>query len=425
MPNRISFPVRPIAHGISTSEPPLYLSGGYSPLITNCRFWQSSLRKRPGTKLFRNVVRPVYGIYLYQTTSGTRATLVLTDTDLIKIEDSGTWSYLTETYTTGTISNITRLTDDIVQGNGTSWDTSGVAAGDKFIIDSEHTSTAEPDADWATIKSVDGATQITLNGHYSNMFAVGTYKIRKVYSLPTNERWFTAVVSNKFCFGNGNVPVQYWEGGAYAANLNATYALNARYGIEYANRLFLADVDVTGTRSAITLRWSKENDPTDWTDSTAGELDLQDTDDFIKGLGKVGDNLVVYKERHIIPYTRTGVATSPIQIVGTRAGVGLVAPYSLLAVEGGNVFIGANDFYIMDSDNPLPMDSKIRHLFFDIVGGTEVKNVFGGVNPNRSEWYWVANTTQGQYCFKFDFKVREWAVDVYPHDVTCYGMGKA
>ena len=71
------------------------------------------------------------------------------------------------------------------------------------------------------------------------------------------------------------------------------------------------------------------------------------------------------------------------------------------------------------------MDSKIRHLFFDIVGSTEVKNVFGGVNPNRSEWYWVANTTQGQYCFKYDWKVREWAVDIYPHDITCYGMGIA
>jgi hypothetical protein len=314
----------------------------------------------------------------------------------------------------------------VVSGTSTNWNTSGAAAGDYFIMDADHDSVNEPDSDWIAIKSVDGAGQITLSGRYTGTVpGSGTYKIRRIYSVPANERWFTAVVSGKFCFGNGNVPVQYWQGTGYATDLNATYALDARYGVEYANRLFLADVDVSGTRSAITVRWSKENDPTDWTDTTAGEMDLQDTDDFIMGLGKVGDNLVIYKSRHIIPYTRTGNATSPIQIVGTRAGVGLVAPYSLLSVEGANVFIGANDFYIMDSDNPLPMDAKIRHLFFDIVGDTEVKNVFGGVNPNRNEWYWVANSSAGQYCFKYDWKVKEWMVDIFPISLSCYGMGTA
>lgn len=396
-------------------------------MITNCRFWQNSLRKRPGTKLFRNVVRKVYGVYLYQTTDGTRATLILTDQDLIKAETSGTWSYLTQTYTAGTVTSINNTgADAVISGNTTAWDTSGVAAGDYFIMDADHDSTNEPDSNWLAVKSVDGATQITLNGRYTGTVpGSGTYKIRRIYNVPTNERWWTATVNGKFCFGNGNMPVQYWAGSGYAADLNATYALNARYGSEYANRLFLGDVDVSGLRSAITLRWSKENDPTDWTDSTAGELDLQDSDDFIVGLGKVGDNLIIYRNRSIVPYTRTGVATAPIQIVGTRAGVGVVAPYSIISVEGANAFIGANDFYIMDSDAPQPMNASIRHLFFDIVGGTEVKNVFGGVNPNRSEWYWAANTNAGQYCFKYDWRVKEWAVDVYPRSLSCYGMGTA
>jgi hypothetical protein len=332
---------------------------------------------------------------------------------------------LTKTYHTGTVTGISNSgTDAVVTGSGTAWDTSGLAAGDYFVMDADHSAQLEPDPYWAKIKSIDGATQITLDGHYSNAASIGNYKGRMVYSVPLSERWVTAQMSGNFCFGNGDVPVQYWDGNGYAEDLNATYALHARYMIVYANRLWLGDVDVNGTRSAVTLRWSKENDPTDWTDSTAGELDLQDTDDFIMGLGKVGDNMVIYENRHIIPYSRTGVSTSPITVVGTRSGVGVVAPYSLLDVEGSNVFIGANDFYKMDSDQPVAMDSKIRHLFFDIVGDTDVKKVFGSVNPNRSEWYWVANTTQGQYVFTYDWKVQEWLVSTYPHTVSAIGMGE-
>jgi len=86
--------------------------------------------------------------------NGSKFTLYLTDTDICKYEGSSgkTFSYKTPTYTTGTITDITNA---VVTGSGTSWDTSGIAAGDYFILDTDHTSDEEPDTTWAEIKSID------------------------------------------------------------------------------------------------------------------------------------------------------------------------------------------------------------------------------------------------------------------------------
>ena len=116
-------------------------------------------------------------------------------------------------------------------------------------------------------------------------------------------------------------------------------------------------------------------------------------------------------------------STSPIQITSERRGIGNVAPYSIVEVEGTNYFIGANDFYQLSSDNPVAMNSPIRSWFYDIVGSTEVKNTFGGVNQHRSEFYWTANTSDGQYMVVYDWRVGEFFVWSLPHIMNSHGMG--
>jgi hypothetical protein len=301
---------------------------------------------------------------------------------------------------------------------------SGAAALDKFIIDADHTATSEIDTHWGTIGSIGSDTQITLSPAYTGAATTGSCKLRKIYTVPTNERWSWAIVGDKFCFGNGNIPVQYWAGSGYAADLNAALALNARYMTEYANRLFLADVDASGIRSAITIRWSKEGDPTDWTDSTAGELDLMDTSDIIMGLGKVGLNLIIFKADNTYIYTRTGTATDPISLAAFRPGVGCVAPYSPTSFLGTTAWLGRDDFYVMDGDQPASIGEKIRTKFFSEVGDTEIKRVWGAANRFANEVMWVAETTTGQQSvYVYNYKWKEWMVNQYPSMVTGFGTG--
>ena len=416
---RKTFHLRPANHAMSVENPSLYSSGSTSPAILNCRFEQNSLKKRWGYSLDRSPLSKVYEIVLFHKSDGTRYTLYLTATDLILKEAAGTFSYKTKDYTTGTIANIVTTA---VTGSTTGW-SGNVAAGDGFIVDSDHTATSEIDTNWATIESVGGDTAITLSSAYTGAGTTGTYKIRRVYSVPSNERWSVATVADKFCFGNGDVNVQYWAGTGYAADLDSTDATKARYLIEYANRLFLGDLYVSGTRSAITLKWSKEDDPTDWTDSTAGELDLMDTEGPIMGLAKTVQDLIVFKQDNLYVYTRSGIATSPITLVGIRPGVGCVAPYSPVSFLGTCAWIGRDDFYRMDGNVPVPFGGAIRDKFFSEVGETEIKRVWGAVNYRLNEAMWIAMTSSGQYVFVYNYKFNEWYMYQFPVEVTAFGKG--
>ncbi len=421
---RKSFFVRPVNHAMSVTDPTLYMSAQMSPAVINCRFDQNSLKKRWGYSLDRSPLAKVYEIILFQTVTGTRFTLYLTETDLVSREAAGTFSYKTETSTTPAVTSMNGG-KTIITFAGGGITASGVAAGDKFIIDADHTATSEIDAQWATVLTKDSDTQITLTSAYTGSATSGACKLRKIYSVPTDERWAWAIVGDKFCFGNGNGTVQYWAATGYAADLNATYALKARYMTEYANRLFLFDVDdvSTATRSAITLRWSKENNPTDWTDSTAGELDLFDTDDPGMGMGKVGDNLILFKPDYTYIYGRTGTATDPIVLTARRPGIGCVAPYSPVNFLGTTAWIGRDDFYVMDGDQPASIGENVRVKFFDEVGPTEIKNVWGAVNHSLNEAMWVANTDSGKFVWVYNYKYKEWTQYQLPIDVTAFGRG--
>ena len=432
MAAKLTYVISPLEHGMASEFPSLHIPGTWSPDMLNTKVEQHSLKKRWGYVEDRNLGSgvQVYNIAIYQKSDGTRCTIFLTNTDAAKREPASgkTFSYITDTYTTpGTISDITA---DVVTGSSTTWSDDAILAGDKFILDDDHTSDEEPDTHWATVESVDTNTQITLTASYTGTTGpfdpAKSYKIRRQYSVPANERWAYAVVDDQFCFTNGNTKVKTWSGANYATSLSATYADSARYCMEYANRLFIADSinESTAARDPYMIRWSKEGDPTNFTDSTAGTAWLIDTEDYISGLGKAGPNLYVYKQDAICIFNRTGSATAPITQTGQRRGIGCIAPYSIVEVLGTNVFLGRDDFYIMDGDMPtsIGMDS-MRYKIFDIVDETEIQHVWGFANVLEKEVLWIANTTNGKYAFVWSYQTKEWVIYGYGHDIVGAGKG--
>ena len=130
-------------------------------------------------------------------------------------------------------------------------------AGDKFIMDLDGNANIEPDADWATILTVDSDTKITLTASYAGATTSGNYRTRMVYSVPSGERWSWTMVDDKFIFTNGNVNTQYIAaGGTAAADVNATYAVKAKYCTAFADRLILADSYSGGLRNPVQVQYS-------------------------------------------------------------------------------------------------------------------------------------------------------------------------
>jgi hypothetical protein len=412
--------------GISSSSPELFTGNGYSANVVNGRIEQNSFVSRWGYVTDRTLESgPVYVICKYDKIDGSRNTLYLTDTDLCakEIGVGETYSYKTETYTDGSISGLSgdKLT---VTGNGsTDFVTAGIAAGDKFIIDADHSAKVEPDANWATVASVTDLHTIVLSAAYTGSAASGSYKIRKVYSVPDNERWSWCIINDIFCFTNGDVGVHYWDGSGYATSLDEDNASKARYAIEYGNRLVLADTYISSLRRPCTLKWSDENDPTTWDGITAGENDFQDTENFITGLGKVGSSLVVYRRDNIVLGNRTGVATAPFSFPTIKKGIGCVAPYSIVDFGGTNAWLGRDDFYMMNGETPEAIGGEIRNAFFDGLGYTEMENVWGGVNYNLNEVMWVANKNDGRKVYVWNYKINQWYIYDLAINESAFGMG--
>ncbi len=418
----LRYAISPLAHGLSTAAPQLYTDQFYSPAPVNGRVEQASFKKRWGYYIDRALGRAVYDIILFQMNDGTRFTLYLTDTDLCKREAAGTFSYITETYTTGTVTGFSGA-NKIVAGNSTAWNTSGVAAGDYFVVDADHTSTAEPDVHWTKIASVDGASQITLDSAYPHPASTGTYKIRKIYSVPTNDRWAWSIVGNKFCFGNGNTNVQYWGGSGYAADLDATNATKARFMCEYGNRLCLGDMYLTAARCPLTFKWSKEGDPATWVDSTAGENDFLETGDYIKGIFKVGASVVVFKDQSYIVGSRTGTATDPFTFPTERKGLGLSASWSVAECLDTIVWLGRDDFYILNGDQATTIGGPVRNDILDYVTTKERERTWVSTNHILNEIGWTINTTVGKRMYVWNYQKNEWYIYVFPDDIVAAGRG--
>lgn len=157
--------IRPLKDGLIQDIPSLYSSPtALEWPAKNFRTYQNSVKKRQGYLEDRNLGSGVsiQAIAVFQLSTGGRSTIYLTNTNACKRQGSGTWSYITETYTTGSVSSIIGTA---VIGSSTLW-SANAAAGDFFILDSDHSSSDEPDSNWAKIESVGGNTTITLVDTY-------------------------------------------------------------------------------------------------------------------------------------------------------------------------------------------------------------------------------------------------------------------
>lgn len=436
---RLKYLYRPLQQGLDLSVPSMHQGVGTMGWpIQNVAIDQRSIFKRSGyvedRDLGANV--DVQSIIFFVSSSGTTQTIFLTDTNAIKRESSY-WSYITQRLDyTAKIDSISNITVTLKAGETPSTD--GVAASDFFILDDDYTAASEPQSAWEEISSAaDGGPTITLKSAYTG--TVGTWTgsektgyVRRVYSVPDNERWTWAIVQDAsnndlLCFTNGDTHVQKYTGSGTATDLDATNATRARYCIEYANRLVLLDTYIDGSRRPFTLKYSKNGDPTNWTDSSAGEVDLIETEEIGMGLGKVGSNLVVYKTDSLVFGHTTGDPVAPIAFGREVRGIGTPAPYSIVHALGTNVFIGRNGFYIIEGDRAIeiPSSEKIRYKFFDLVNPAEIKRCVGHTNFLKNEVRWFATDTDNQRrCFVWNYKYNEWYHHIYAHNFSCGGKGE-
>jgi len=397
----------------------------------NFRTTQKAIKKRWGyatdTTVFSsdNSNKWVADVYGYRQEDGTYRSVFYIEgnsgggetSDLAMIDlGDGTYQYITQAYTTGKVTNVTTAANSVVTGSGTTWSTN-VAAGDYFIVNiaADYDADAEPQTNWMKIQSVDTDTQLTLTGSYAGTTGVqnNNYIVRKVYtghapSSITHAKF--VALSNVLYVAIPNNPVQKLATtDTYASDLDTTYANDAKYIIDYADRLILANVDdASGNPGPCTVRWSKNGDPTNFTDETAGSADLLETTDPITGLGKIGPNLIIYKTDSITFASRTGQSTAPILFGSEIRGIGCPAPHSIVDANGTNYFVGRHNFYKIEGETPVPIGDDVKDFFFYYVNSDlYLSRVFGFHNRAGHEILWVP-IAAGNSVYSYDYLEKVW-----------------
>jgi hypothetical protein len=228
------------------------------------------IKKRWGYTTYRTLLTNAkcYDIRRFQLDDGTTQDIFLTDTNLGKIESASgkTYSYITESIDyDNDVESITAVAESVVTFKaGTTIQTDGVVAGDFFIIDDDHTTDVEPDTAWMEIKTVDSEVQCTLVGNYDTLGTTGSWGgseknglVRKVHSVPSNERPAIAVVNKIYVYSTKDIRMKQYTGSGYASDLDTTYT-NAGLLRSYGNRLVIADHQESATEFRWRLRYSKQ-----------------------------------------------------------------------------------------------------------------------------------------------------------------------
>ena len=400
------------AQGTELSIPSLYGLFDWSITASTKDFMirHGVARKRWGLGADRTTISYfLRGISDFIEKDGTIHNLFITNKDLGKRETgtSNTFSYLTDTYTTGTISSIAADTPtagkSTVTASGTDWVNESIAIADLFIMDDDHDADSEIDANWAIVESVTDATHLVLTSNYTKNGS--TYKLRRLFTGPSEPSfWSYATVGDKFCFTNYNEHVWYWSGSGYATPLDSTNATGFKYCIAYADRLVLANK----LNHPTLIQWSKNNDPTDWTDPTAGAAELLGTGDGISGISKVGNTLIVYAQDAIIFGNLTGIPTAPIAFSAIKRGIGSWAPMGIVQARGTNFFVGRDNFYRLDGMTPVPIGNPIAEEFFENITASEIPKMWGIHNTRNGEIMWVENS--GWRAAAWNYRDKAWSI---------------
>lgn len=176
----------------------------------------------------------------------------------------------------------------------------------------------------------------------------------------SNQIVFTAIPDQEWTvFTNGvNVPYRYDATSDDCVTIASlgdlpTTTVCKTLGM-FKSTLILANLIEAGTYRNYKLQWAKPGDPTDWTDTNAGNNSLLDSRDAIMAIKPIGSNMGVYRSNSIVTMSYQGASGNAFfrfdtsiygEIAGSQ-GVGAVSPNAVFALPDEAVILTSDGIYL-------------------------------------------------------------------------------
>lgn len=177
--------------------------------------------------------------------------------------------------------------------------------------------------------------------------------------------------------------------------------------------VFIANYN-DGTETPDGVFWCAYQDYTDWTPDIAtqcGNVRLLDTPGDIRGVKRLGEYMVAYKENSLY----LGVNSYTNTLWGFRlvsADIGAVSQEAVVSTETAHFFICPKGIYVYTAGGiPQPIDDGIRDWFLGDLNNQYAYKIRGVYDPLNSIIYWYypssASTTLDS-CLVYNVKTRKW-----------------
>lgn len=328
--------------------------------------------------------------------TGTEFLIFGTKTDLYQYNPNDeSVAYITPVYNTGTV-DVSGADPAVVTDNSGSstWDTAGIKAGDEISFGASDET--DPDATWYVVDSVDSETQLTLTTAVTGAPLTNqSYTIRQLFSGDVDDLWVSDTFvdadpddSDLWLATNGvNTPVK-WDGTSNHAEFLSVDFTSCRTLKVFSNMVIYGDITQSGERLPATVLNSDVGQPEDTSTGLASQFIVHDGTDPIEALGILGDNLIIYSERHIVQAQFVG---DPLVFVFRDAFSGYGPLTGKLVADFGDFheFIGTDSQYRFDGVTATRVN---KHLFRDVLrqrDGNRRKLSFSHFDEENGDLIWV------------------------------------
>lgn len=333
---------------------------------------------------------PVLLVTSFRMRTGTRTTILGTARDLYRLDaGSGTVTFLTPRYETGTVSS----SGTTVVGVGTAFVTAGIAAGDRFHF--HDAGETDPDATWYEVDSVVSETVLELTAAGPSTVTV-PYTIRKVFTGTRLDVWQSATyygaaapdVDRWYATNGVEVPV-VWNGNDDQVTELDALGFTCRWLVAFKGMMIYGNLTESGETKADRIRCSAIGEPENVTTSGAAELAATSISDVLLAAAPLGDLLITYGQHGSV---------NAMQFVG---------PPIVFAIRTASLFHGilssralvdrGTVHEIMTLDGPCRFDGVEvapygLHAMRDVVRALDPMRhpqVIGAIDRERGEVHWI------------------------------------
>ena len=224
------------------------------------------------------------------------------------------------------------------------------------------------------------------------------------------DNWGEDIIANR---RKGSI--YYWDTDASTTPLRATLVSGAtnstpttvdsiivspndRHLIALGSNEFGTTASPGGTYNPMTVRWSNQEDYTNWVPSigsTSGEVIIADGTKIV-GARRSRNAINIWTDNALWSMTFVGPPfTFQFAQLGTNCGS--IAQHAAVDYDGRTVWMGYDNFYVFDGQVK-SLDCTVRRYIFDRLNMSQKDKIFCGINSEFKEVIWLYPSTNSTEC---------------------------